>query len=98
MPDEEACAVSSADQAATPSALHESSIPQGLVLVSTPIGNLGDVSPRALAALSSAELVLCEDTRVTGKLLAAQGIAARTMALHEHNEDARIPSVLEALR
>lgn len=56
------------------------------------------MSQRGIAALRGADLVLCEDTRVTARLLAAQGISARTMALHEHNEDARTPAVLEALR
>lgn len=68
------------------------------MLVSTPIGNLGDISARAVAALRAAELVLCEDTRTTARLFAAHGIAARTMALHEHNEDGRIAQVLERLR
>jgi 16S rRNA (cytidine1402-2'-O)-methyltransferase len=70
----------------------------GLVLVSTPIGNLGDVTARALAALRAADLVLCEDTRVTARLLAAHGIATSTSPLHEFNEEGRIPGLLEALR
>ena len=68
-----------------------------LVLVSTPIGNLGDISARALQALRDADLILCEDTRVTARLLAAHGIAGRTAPLHEHNEPARIPAVLDML-
>jgi 16S rRNA (cytidine1402-2'-O)-methyltransferase len=68
------------------------------VLVPTPIGNLGDLSPRATAALRDADLVLCEDTRVTARLCAALGIVAKLSPLHEHNEDARIPAVLAALR
>ncbi len=68
------------------------------MLVSTPIGNLADISARALAALREADLVLCEDTRTTARLLAAHGIEARTMALHEHNEDARTAQVLARLR
>jgi 16S rRNA (cytidine1402-2'-O)-methyltransferase len=70
----------------------------GLVLVSTPIGNLGDISARARAALSQCDLILCEDTRHTGRLLAAMEIRTRTEALHEHNEDARIDSVLARLQ
>jgi len=73
-------------------------VPEGLVLVSTPIGNLGDMTARAVAVLRQADLVLCEDTRVTGRLLAAHGIAARLTPLHEHNEDARIPEALRLLR
>ncbi len=73
-------------------------MPRGLVLVSTPIGNLADISARALSALRSADLVLCEDTRTTARLLSAHGISARTMALHEHNEDGRTTQVLALLR
>ncbi|MCW3474735.1 16S rRNA (cytidine(1402)-2'-O)-methyltransferase [Limobrevibacterium gyesilva] len=72
--------------------------PDGLVLVSTPIGNLGDMTARAVAALKAADLVLCEDTRVTARLFSAYGIATRLTALHEHNEDTRIASVLAMLR
>jgi 16S rRNA (cytidine1402-2'-O)-methyltransferase len=68
------------------------------VLVSTPIGNLGDVTPRARDALAAADLVLCEDTRHTARLLAAIGVSAKAEPLHEHNEDARISHVLAALR
>lgn len=73
-------------------------MPGGLVLVSTPIGNLGDITNRAVAVLQAAELVLCEDTRTTQRLLTALGISARLEALHEHNEDARIPGLVERLR
>lgn len=68
------------------------------MLVSTPIGNLADFSARAIATLRAADLVLCEDSRTTGRLCAAHGIAARLLALHEHNEDARIPDLLRQLR
>jgi 16S rRNA (cytidine1402-2'-O)-methyltransferase len=71
---------------------------RGLVLISTPIGNLGDLTPRGRDALATADLVLCEDTRHTARLLAAIGVGTRVEALHEHNEDARIPHVLAALR
>jgi 16S rRNA (cytidine1402-2'-O)-methyltransferase len=73
-------------------------MPAGLVLVSTPIGNLGDMTARAAAALRGAELVLCEDTRTTQRLLTALSISARLEALHEHNEEARIPGLLARLR
>ena len=71
--------------------------PAGLVLVSTPIGNLGDITLRARATLAAADLVLCEDTRHTARLLAALGITARMQPLHEHNEDAAIPALLARL-
>lgn len=72
--------------------------PDGLVLVSTPIGNLGDMSARAVATLRAADLVLCEDTRVTAKLFAAFDIHAKLAPLHDHNEDSRIPGLLDMLR
>ncbi len=68
------------------------------MLVSTPIGNLGDLTPRARETLLAAHLILCEDTRHTARLLAGIGARARLQPLHEHNEDAAIPSVLARLR
>ena len=65
-----------------------------LAIVSTPIGNLDDLSVRAAAALCDADLVLAEDTRHTGRLLAHVGSRAPQLSLHEHNEDARIDEVL----
>ncbi len=73
-------------------------LPVGLVLVSTPIGNLGDLTPRARATLAGADLILCEDTRHTARLLGAAGLRGTLQALHEHNEDARIEPVLARLR
>jgi len=87
-----------ADEPLHPPSHISGGVPNGLVLVSTPIGNLADISLRALAALRAADLVLCEDTRTTARLLSAHGIAARTMALHEHNEDSRTAQVLGMLR
>src|SRR5690242_4770205 len=57
----------------------------GLYVVATPIGNLGDVTIRALDTLAAADLLACEDTRVTRKLLDRYGIAARVIAYHEHS-------------
>lgn len=68
-----------------------------LYVVATPIGNLSDASPRALEALRAADLVACEDTRVTRTLLAHHGIGTRTVALHEHNERAAGAKLIEAL-
>jgi 16S rRNA (cytidine1402-2'-O)-methyltransferase len=92
MPDE-ACAASP-----EPEQDGRSALPDGLVLVSTPIGNLGDLTPRARETLRAADLILCEDTRHTARLLVAIGVKAKMQPLHEHNEDAAIPSVLEMLR
>ena len=69
-----------------------------LVLVSTPIGNLQDLSPRAIEALREADTVLCEDTRTSAVLATAHGLRLRLDALHEHNEQARIPALVEAMR
>lgn len=65
-----------------------------LIVCPTPIGNLGDVTLRALDELRAADLVACEDTRHTRRLLDRHGISARTLSLNEHNEAARIPDLL----
>lgn len=70
----------------------------GLVLVPTPLGNLGDMTTRAIEALRGADLVLCEDTRVSARLLAHFDIRARTRALHDHNEEDSLPGLLAMLR
>lgn len=57
-----------------------------LYLVSTPIGNMQEVSPRTLEVLSSVDLIACEDTRVTGKLLQILGISKNLVSIREHNE------------
>lgn len=69
----------------------------GLYLVATPIGNLGDISLRALELLAAADLVACEDTRVTAKLFQRFGIATRRVAYHDHNADAMRPKLIEHL-
>ena len=66
----------------------------GLYVVSTPIGNLRDITLRALDVLGSADRVLAEDTRQTGKLLEAFDISASLTPYHDHNAAARIPQVL----
>jgi 16S rRNA (cytidine1402-2'-O)-methyltransferase len=70
-----------------------------LVLVATPIGNLGDLSPRARQALADAEIVCCEDTRRTRQLLSHAGISARALlSVHGHNEQARVRDVVARLQ
>ena len=70
-----------------------------LLLVATPIGNVGDLAPRAAAALADADVVACEDTRHTGQLLARLGIKAkRLLAVHEHNEANMAASLVERVR
>lgn len=68
-----------------------------LVLVSTPIGNLGDISQRALAALESADVVVSEDTRKTGFLLTHFGIKKPQISFREDNEERALPKVVELL-
>ena len=69
-----------------------------LVLVATPIGNLGDIAPRAVTALAEADLILAEDTRRTGRLLQHLDIATPQRSYHEHNERERLDEVLGSLR
>ena len=69
-----------------------------LYVVATPIGNMGDLSPRAREVLSSVALIAAEDTRHTGQLLTQSGITARLLSLHEHNEAGRIGEILHRLR
>jgi 16S rRNA (cytidine1402-2'-O)-methyltransferase len=69
-----------------------------LFVVGTPIGNLGDLSPRALETLRAADVIACEDTRQTGRLLHRHGLARPLVSLHDHNERQRVPGLLERLR
>jgi len=69
-----------------------------LHLVATPIGNLGDLSPRALTTLRDADLVVCEDTRVTAKLLGLAGAGRRLERYDDHNAAEARPRILERLR
>jgi 16S rRNA (cytidine1402-2'-O)-methyltransferase len=78
--------------------LPQTELMPGLYLVATPIGNLGDISLRALAVLNGADRIFCEDTRVTGKLLARYGISTSLGAYHDHNAEQVRPAVLTALR
>ena len=69
----------------------------GLYVVATPIGNLRDITLRALEVLGSADLVLCEDTRVTKKLLDRYNLSPRLLAYHDHNAASVRPRVIEEL-
>ena len=70
-----------------------------LYVVATPIGNLADITLRALHLLNLADAIACEDTRHTQQLLRAYGIDAKPLlALHEHNEHEAAPGVIERLR
>ncbi len=73
-------------------------LPPGLYVVATPIGNLGDMTFRAVETLKQADLILCEDTRHTAKLCAAYDIRTERSAYHEHNAEAVRPGILEKLK
>ncbi|MDP9807408.1 16S rRNA (cytidine1402-2'-O)-methyltransferase [Rhizobium tibeticum] len=82
--------------------LHNMSIPArplepALYLVATPIGNLGDITLRALETLAGADVLACEDTRVTRVLLDRYGIQNRPYAYHEHNAEEAGPRLMQAL-
>ncbi len=85
-------ASSSIDEAAPANALAP-----GLYLVATPIGNLGDITLRALDTLAAADLVVCEDTRVTQKLMAHYGIRTKLFVYHDHNAERARPELLDRL-
>src|SRR6516164_3229435 len=69
----------------------------GLHLVATPIGNLGDITLRALETLAGVDLIACEDTRITRRLTERYGIAAELTPYHEHNAAAARPKILQRL-
>ncbi len=68
-----------------------------LSIVATPIGNLEDITLRALRILKEADLVLCEDTRVTRKLLTHHHVATRVQSFHEHSTEAKMEQILALL-
>ncbi len=70
----------------------------GLYVVATPIGNLGDMTLRALQTLAAADLVLCEDTRFSARLFSHYAITTPRNAYHEHNERTKITSIIAQLR
>lgn len=74
-----------------------SSLPSGLYIIATPVGNLGDMTNRALGTLAAVDLIICEDTRVTGKLLHAFGIEAKMIVYNDHNADRQRGRVLDIL-
>ena len=70
-----------------------------IILVPTPIGNLGDITLRALEALKSADRIACEDTRRSGILLAHHEITGKPLvSLHEHNESRKAPELVAAAK
>ena len=71
---------------------------KGLYIVATPIGNLGDVTYRAIEILKSSDLILCEDTRVSKKLLSAFNINVKLISNHKFNEKRNIDRIIEILK
>ncbi|MCI0615614.1 16S rRNA (cytidine(1402)-2'-O)-methyltransferase [bacterium] len=69
-----------------------------LFLVSTPIGNLGDFSPRGIEVLKSVDYILCEDTRRAQKLQARFNFKSRLVSFHEHNERKRLPKIISLMK
>ena len=76
----------------------EEALAPGLYLVATPIGNLEDITLRALRVLRSVDRIACEDTRQTGKLLSHFGIRTPTVSYHMHNESSRGSELMETLK
>ena len=70
----------------------------GLYLVSTPIGNLGDMSGRGWRILKECNHIVCEDTRIAGRLLTSQGIKGRLIPYHDHNARRIRPKILKLLQ
>ena len=75
-----------------------SALTPGLHVVATPIGNAGDITLRALAVLRDADLIACEDTRVSDKLLRRYGIATRRIAYHDHNAERMRPRLIARIK
>lgn len=71
----------------------------GLYIVATPIGNLGDISPRAVETLSEADVIACEDTRISKKLLSLLGVNLNKtfLTLHDHNESERLQQIISLI-
>lgn len=84
-------------RALPPPALNDAPLAPGLYVVATPIGNLRDITLRALDVLAAADLVLAEDTRVTGKLLAAYGLKAKLERHDEHAAERARPRAMAVL-
>ena len=76
----------------------ESPAPRGLSVVATPIGNLGDITLRALDILRDADVIACEDSRVTGRLLARYGVETPLLPYHDHNAEKVRPGLIKRLQ
>lgn len=74
------------------------SIPACLYIVATPIGNLDDMTPRAINTLKAVDIIACEDTRTSGKLLSHFNIEGKTWAYHEHNSEVQTSKIIEMIQ
>ena len=77
---------------------HNKELIKGLYLIPTPIGNLGDITYRAVQILQRSEFILCEDTRISGKLLNKFGIKSKLISNHKFNEKKNISKILQLLK
>lgn len=82
----------------TPPSAQVNTLAPGLYLVSTPIGNLRDITLRALDVLSTADFILAEDTRTSGKLMQAYDLKTPLSAYHDHNAAKRVPNLIERIK
>lgn len=78
--------------------IKQQDLPAGLYLIATPIGNLRDITLRALDTLNAADSIICEDTRVTGKLLQAYDIKSRLIVYNDHNADKQRDFIIEQIK
>lgn len=89
---------SASNEASSPSQREVPSLSAGLYIVATPIGNLADLTTRALETLKSVDIVACEDTRVTAKLMNAYLIKKPLIPYHEHNGTTQRPKIIEKIQ
>ena len=85
-------------QTSQPAIIPQGDLKPGLYLVATPIGNLRDITFRALDTLSSVDLIVCEDTRVTGKLLKAYGFKKPMWVYNDHSADSQRENIIKAVQ
>ena len=76
----------------------DSDLPPGLYIIATPIGNIGDITLRALEVLGKISVIACEDTRVTGKLTEIYDISAKKIPYHDHNAEEMRPRLIAMIR
>ncbi|PNK61832.1 16S rRNA (cytidine(1402)-2'-O)-methyltransferase [Psychrobacter sp. FDAARGOS_221] len=78
--------------------IHSNPAQAALYIVATPIGNMGDITSRAIDILNQVDIIACEDTRTSGKLLSNFGISTQTWAYHEHNSEIQTPKIIEMIQ